>query len=78
LGNSQKNRFSVKQVCSTRWESYISAVKAIFYETNNTVNALIEVSDLLSTEADLRHEEQCLADNRHWNLDVFTGSGSGS
>ena len=37
--------FTVKQVCTTRWESRVSAVKAMRYETNNIVNALIEISD---------------------------------
>lgn len=55
--------FTVKQVCTTRWESRVSAVKAMRYETNNIVNALIEISDSSNAEAGLCHEAQCLADN---------------
>lgn len=33
------------------------------YETNNIINALIEISDSSNAEAGLRHEAQCLADN---------------
>ncbi|KAL4113252.1 hypothetical protein QTP88_016911 [Uroleucon formosanum] len=51
------------QVCTTRWESRISVVKPMRYETNNIVNALIEISDSPNAEAGLRHEAQCLADN---------------
>jgi len=57
------SRFTVKQVCTTRWESRVSAVKAMRYETNNIVNALIEISDSPNADAGLRHEAQCLADN---------------
>lgn len=55
--------FSVKQLCTNRRESRISAVKAIRYEINNIVNAFIEISDSPNAEAGLRSEVQCLADN---------------
>jgi len=55
--------FTVKQVCTTRWESRVSAVKAMRYETNNIVNALIKISDSPNADAVLSHEAQCLADN---------------
>lgn len=51
------------EASTTRWESRISAVKAIRYETNNKVHALLEISDSPNAEAGLRHEAQCLSDN---------------
>ena len=60
----QISGISVKQVCTTRWKSRKSAVKAIRYETNNIVNALIEISDSPNAEAGLCHKAQCLVDNR--------------